>query len=199
MTHLKRLSPAAIVAVLTLLLLSLQAAAQLDAQRGDPGVIVRPSALRQEPSSDADIKASLNLGARVQVTRFRGRWARVAAAGLGQGWIPAANVRLNRDQSKSSGALTGFLRRITGAVSTAPSSSEGSAHMGIRGLEPNDVANARPDRAELQKLNTYRATRPMAERHARDVNLASRSMAYADSINTSRHRSTSPSTPSDRH
>ncbi len=198
MTRTFNLASAAILSVLAQLTLTPTAAAQSDAVPGDPGIVVRHSDLKPEPSEKAETKASLSLGTRVQVSEFWGRWARVAAAESGQGWIPAANVRISQKEAKTGGAMTGFLRRITGAVSSRPSSSGESAHMGIRGLEPGDVANARPNPAELAKLNAYRATRPTAEKHARDVQLARRAFDYVRSTETAQRSSNHQSTPSDR-
>jgi hypothetical protein len=153
-------------------------------ERRDPGVIVRDSEVKTEPDPDAATTSTLRLGNRVEVSRLRGRWARVHPPDAEQGWIAAANVRISmtQQQSRGGGAAKGLFRGITGIVTgTGPSQDQGpSATVGIRGLTPEDVADAVPNPAERLKLDEYRATPDAAERYARDENLDSRSLAYFD-------------------
>ena len=193
-----RIAVVTVFAVSLLILTPYPAPAQSEPLPSDPGIIVRQSGLRAEPSEKSQTEATLALGHRVEVVGFSGRWARVRAADSGEGRIPAANVRISQSEAGGGSTMTGFLRRITGAVARKPSSSQSSAHMGIRGLEPRDVANARPDPVELGKLDAYRATRPMAERHARTAQLATRALDYAKSSRGSGGQPVSTATPSDR-
>lgn len=148
-------------------------------QRGDPGIVVRNADVKSEPEQGSDTVATVTLGDRVTVTRLRGPWAMISLPDAENGWVPAINVRLGGEAAQRNGTVTGWLRRITGAVSGAPGSQE-SASMGIRGLEPSDVANAEPNPAELRKLDQYRATPAAAGRYARDLRLRSREVAYID-------------------
>jgi hypothetical protein len=153
-------------------------------ERRDVGVVVRNSDVKTEPDSDAATTSTLRLGNRVEVSKLRGRWARVHPPDAEQGWIPAANVRISmtRQQSGGGGAAKGLFRGITGVVTGAGPSQDPapSATVGIRGLTPEDVADAVPNPAERLKLDAYRATPDAAERYAREENLDSRSLAYFD-------------------
>jgi hypothetical protein len=174
------------VALTMLVVLCLGGLSALGAEnaRRDTGVIVRNSDVKTEPDSDAATTSTLRLGNRVEVSKLRGRWARVHPADAERGWIPAANVRISmtRQQSGGGGAAKGLFRGITGVVTGAgPSQDPGpSATVGVRGLTPEDVADAVPNPAERLKLDQYRASPDGAERYARVENLDSRSLAYFD-------------------
>jgi len=155
-----------------------------EAERSDPGIIVRNSEVKTEPTSDATTTSTLKLGNRVEVSKLSGRWARVRHPDAEQGWIPAANVRISMAGKKSGGggAAKGLFRGITGVVTGAGSSQDQgeSATVGVRGLQPEDIADSVPNPAERLKLDEYRASPDAAERYAREENLDSRSLAYFD-------------------
>lgn len=178
-------SGARVRAALLALLLALALFAPLTpAAEDDAGIIVRNSDVLSEPADGADSLATLTLGNRVRVTELRGRWAQVETGEGDRGWIPAANVRLGKGkaESRSGGAVSGLLRSITGSVAGLSSSDESSeaAHVGIRGLQPEDVANAEPDPEALKQLEEYRASAETAAAHARRIALASRKLEYLE-------------------
>ena len=172
-----------------------------EAERRDAGIIVRNSEVKTEPAADAATTSTLKLGNRVEVSNLRGRWAQVHPPEAEQGWIPAANVRISSTQQQSGGgsAAKGLFRGISGVVGGAGSSQDQgpNATVGVRGLQPEDVADAVPNPAERLKLDEYRATPDAAERYAREENLDSRSLAYFDESASTGNESQSTDDASD--
>lgn len=118
----------------------------------DAGVTVRASALMQEPYSDAAQLAELPEQTAVTVLARQGAWMQVQA-GDQSGWLRLLNVRLGggvRAQGDSG---------VAKAVNVALSGSSGTAvATGVRGLDQEQIANATPDLAALDRLDAFAAS-----------------------------------------
>jgi hypothetical protein len=132
----------------------------------------RSTDLRERGANDARALTTLPENTSVKVLARAGGWTRVEAAGQ-SGWINVFHLRFPVSvESKAGGG--GFFSGVTSALGGGRQTDKKAtiATTGIRGLSPEDLKNASPDMAALQKAQSYRADKPSAERFARDGKLA---------------------------
>jgi hypothetical protein len=142
-----------------LLLLIISATPALAAEKG----VMRYSAdLMAAPFRDAKVVAGLKEKQRVVVSERRGAWLNIATEDNKlKGWVRLHQV------SVGDGTTT-YVRN------TGRSGSSGLvATTGIRGLQAGQLKDAKPNEAELQKLNSYRASEAQARELAAERGLKS--------------------------
>ena len=142
-----------IAAVITL------AAAPVLAQ--DSGFAVRKTELKAEPFSDAATVGSLAEKAPVRVLVRQGGWMKVDSQAA-SGWVRMLAIRMGgggESASGDSGIKSLFNVARTGSSGTAVAT-------GVRGLDKEQIQNAKPNPAELEKLSGFRAARSDAEHFA---------------------------------
>jgi hypothetical protein len=155
-----------------LLLASLLAAAlPWIAQADEQGFTNRATDLKERGSAESATVASLPENTPVKVLARGGGWTHVEAGGK-SGWVRVFHLRFpGAVQTESSGSGLGSLGSALGFG--GPQSREARlATTGIRGLSTEDVKNANPDPEQLQRMQSFRADRPSAERFAREAKLA---------------------------
>jgi hypothetical protein len=125
--------------------------------------------LRAGPGDGGGSLASLPEQSRV--TRLDGRqgpWVQVRSAQGATGWVHMFDVgpaSASGGGSSGGGLVSGALRGVTGLFdSAAPRQSTSSA--GIRGLEAEDLANAQPNPAAVQRMTGWRASENDARAYA---------------------------------
>lgn len=134
----------------------------------EAAVVRRASELRE--SANASSRSLAALPAQSQVVRVgerQGPWVQVRAAGNQTGWVHMFDLAAPGTTAAPSGtAATGTLRGVTnflrgsgGTNPTVPTST-----IGIRGLDAEDLANARPDMDAVARLEAMR----LSEAQARD-------------------------------
>ena len=136
----------------------------------------RDSALYAEPRLDASQVTQLKLGATGEVIGKQGAWLNLKTPG-GSGWLFSFNVRFQTQQAGSgdsgAGSAAGRLfgpRRDVSVTST----------IGIRGIEEEDLKQARFNADQMKLLDGYVATKQAAERGAHASGLAPASVEYMD-------------------
>lgn len=140
-----------------LILLGFAAVTALAAEKG----VMRYSAdLMAAPFRDARVVSSLKEKQRLVVTERRGAWLSITTEdGKLKGWVRLHQV------SVGDGTIT-YVRN------TGRSGSSGLvATTGIRGLQAGQLKDAKPNEAELQKLNSYRVNDAQARAHAQERGL----------------------------
>jgi glucose/arabinose dehydrogenase len=138
------------------------------------GTVVKATALREKPYLDARVLEVLAPKTPVAVFERHGGWLRVEARGR-TGWVrlldvstvAAAGQRPGADVEAVAGLATG--RAGTGNI---------VATSGIRGLTPEQLQRAQPDRAELARLERYGIDKDEAAAYARRHGLAARALGY---------------------
>ncbi len=138
----------------------------------------RATDLKDRAATDGRTLASLPEGAGVKVVARGGGWTKVDAAGQ-SGWVRVFHLRfpvVAETSSSSSNALTSLGSAL--GVGGERSRSATTATTGIRGLSPEELKNARPDAAALQRLQSFRADQATAERFAREGKLNAVSIDY---------------------
>jgi hypothetical protein len=131
-----------------------QAAAQ------ESGYAVRQTEVKKEPFTDADTVATLAENARVKVLKREGGWMQVES-GQTAGWVRMLSVRMSSTQQSS--GYSGF-RSLFNIARTG--STGQTVTTGVRGLDKEQIQNAKPNPAELQKLAGFAASKSDAERFA---------------------------------
>ena len=133
------------------------------AQAEEAALTRRAVELRASPGDTGRSVASLPQQS--PVTRLDGRqgpWIQVRSAQGATGWLHLfdlgpATASGGSGGSSSGGFVTGALRGVTGLFDTnAPRHSNTTA--GIRGLEAEDLANAQPNPAGVQRMAAWRAS-----------------------------------------
>ncbi|HTQ72658.1 MAG TPA: hypothetical protein VMI74_00065 [Burkholderiales bacterium] len=138
-------------------LLCLLAAAPAFAQ--ETGFAVRDTEVKKEPFSDAQTVGTLAEKAQVKVLARQGGWMQVESGAL-SGWVRMLSIRMNSGQSS-------FASGLRSLFSVARTGSSGqTVTTGVRGLDKEDIKNAKPNPEELKKLAGFSASKGDAEKFA---------------------------------
>ncbi len=140
----------------------------------EPASVIRDTELRQAPASDAPVVAPLAVNARVDALERKGGWTRVKAEGGQEGWVRMLTLRYAGAGAARQGDLG-----ITQILNVARTGTSGTqVTTGVRGLDAEQLANAKPNEAELKKLQGYAATDAAAASFAAKGKLEARSIDY---------------------
>jgi hypothetical protein len=132
--------------LIVLLLFPLLAAAE-------PATVVRATELKKEPAADAATLAQLAENAAVEAFERKGGWTRVKSAS-GEGWVRMLALRFGgpgETKKSDSGVSKLFNVARTGSSGTQVTT-------GVRGLDPEMLAKAQPNPAELAKMEQFSVT-----------------------------------------
>lgn len=140
----------------------------------EPATVLRPTELKKEPASDAPTLAPLAEKASVEVLERKGGWTRVKTASGAEGWVKMLLLRYSATgAAKESGSgVTRSLNAARGGTSSA------AATTGVRGLDPDMLANAQPNPAELKKMEGFAVTKENAASFAANEKLQPQTIAY---------------------
>ena len=137
----------------------------------EPASVIRSTELKQEPATDAATVATLPENTAVEAFERKGGWTRVKGA-PGEGWVRMLALRFGAAPQPGATGLTQLLN----VARTGTSGTEVTT--GVRGLDAEQLANARPNPAELAKLQKFAADRDAAEKFARQGKLAAQPVDY---------------------
>ena len=143
------------------------------ARADDTGYLIRETEIKAKPAGDSDTVATLRERARVDIVRRQGAWLEIKSE-AGSGWVRMLGVR--RGSASASGSSSSGFASIFNVARTG-SSGTGIA-TGVRGLDKEQIKNATPNPAELDKLNDYAVSSDDAQRFAAQANLAERRIDY---------------------
>lgn len=145
----------------TAMLLYFSAASALAA----PGTVLRNEKIYAQPSSSAAVAGSAVKGASVNILSKQGGWLRVSA-GKTTGWIRLLSVRVGE------GGLGGTgVGDVVGAATTRSDPSRVVAVAGLRGLNDEDLKQAKFNADELAQLDVWVVTVAQAKAFAGQANL----------------------------
>ena len=150
---------------------------------GDPVLTNRATEMYKLPDSDSPVVEKLASKTQVHVVERKGKWHRVIAASNATGYVNMMHLR-GETIVVASASEPGFLSSVTGALSGASGSgsqkSQG-ATLGIRGLlREEDLKNATPNLAALQKARSFKSDAGEAERFAREASLKKTEVSMID-------------------
>jgi hypothetical protein len=136
----------------------------------------RDTLLQSEPRLDSSVVAQVKQGVTGEVTARNGAWVQVRTSAA-TGWVFSFNVRYPATAAGDGGAGTaGALGRLVGPRQNVNVTSS----IGIRGLDEEDLRQARFDAAELKRLDDYAASKPEGEAAARRAGLSAARIEYFD-------------------
>lgn len=146
--------------------------AGIAAAYAEPVTLERDSVLRTEPRVDAAAVANLAKGATGEAVARQGAWVQIRS-GNATGWLYSFNVRFGAEATSGSGAGS-VLGRVFGPRQRINVTST----IGIRGLDEEDLKQARFDGSQIQQLDSYAASRDQAESHAGGAGLSASRLDY---------------------
>jgi hypothetical protein len=135
----------------------------------EPATVVRATELKKEPATDAPTVSELKENTSVDALERRGGWTRVKA-GADEGWVKMLVLRYGTAGRQGESGLS----QVFNVARTGSSGTQVTT--GVRGLEAEQIANARPNTAELQKMQGYAATADGAAAFASQAKLQARSV-----------------------
>lgn len=118
-----------------------------------PGTISRTTELKKEPATDAPTVAQLAEGAKLDTLEAKPGWIRVKVEGGGEGWVRQLNVRYAAAPGAAAKPGDAGVGQLLNVARTGSSGTQVTT--GVRGLDAEDLANARPNPAELEKMRGY--------------------------------------------
>lgn len=141
----------------------------------EPATLIRDTELRAAPATDAPVVAPLGVNAKVDALERRGGWTRVRAkGGQEEGWVRMLTLRYAGAGEAKQGDLG-----ITQILNVARTGTSGTqVTTGVRGLDPEQLKNAKPNAAELKRMQDYRASPDAAAAFAERGRLEPKKVAY---------------------
>jgi len=141
----------------------------------EPVTLERDSVLHAEPRVDAAAVANLARGVTGDAVARQGAWVQIKS-GAATGWLYSFNVRFG---APGSGAADGAgAGSVLGRVFGPRQRVNVTATIGIRGLDEEDLKQARFDGGQMQELDGYAASREQAETHAGEAGLSASRIEY---------------------
>jgi hypothetical protein len=144
-------------------------------QAQETGVAARATEILKEPSVDAAVVGRLAEAAQVKILARQGGWMQVESS-IGSGWVRLLAIRTAAGSAPTSpsrgGGFFSFLSR--------PSSGGGGQTVttGVRGLDREQIQNAKPNLAELQKMAGFAASKADAERFGASAGVTRQQVGY---------------------
>jgi len=131
-----------------------------------PGTVLRNEKLYAQPSASARVAGTVAKGASVNILAKQGGWLRVTS-GKTTGWIRLLSVRAG------AGGLGGAgVGDVVGAATTKSDPSRVVAVAGLRGLNEEDLKQAKFDANELARMEALSVTPTQARSYAGQSGLA---------------------------
>ena len=119
--------------------------------RAEPATLVRASELKAQPATDAATVTQLAADAAVDAGERSGGWVRVKTQSGAEGWVKMLTLKYG-----GPGVVKRGDTGLTQAINVARSGASGTqVTTGVRGLDETDINTARPNPAELKKLEGY--------------------------------------------
>jgi len=140
-------------------LLVILAVAPVAAQ--ETGFTARQTEVKKEPFSDAATIGALPEKTAVKVVKREGGWMQIESTAA-SGWVRMLSIRMNpvTEQGRGDSGVTSLFNVArTGSSGTAVAT-------GVRGLDKEQIQNAKPNPQELEKLGTFAASKSDAEQFA---------------------------------
>lgn len=141
----------------------------------EPVTVERDSSLLAEPRAGAGVTGNLTKGTTGEAVARQGAWVQVKS-GTMTGWLYSFNVRFGA-VSAGSGDGSGA-GSVLGRVFGPRQRVNVTATIGIRGLEEEDLKQARFDGAQLRTLDGFAATPEQAETRAGVAGLSATTVEY---------------------
>lgn len=130
-----------------------------------PGTVLRNERLYSQPSSGSAVAATVAKGTSVNILSKQGGWLRVTA-GRTTGWMRLLSVRAGAGGVGGAG-----IGDVFGAATSKSDPSRVVAVAGLRGLNDEDLKQAKYDADEMSRLEALQQTASQAEKFASQAGL----------------------------
>jgi hypothetical protein len=135
------------------------------------GSALKADKIRSEPYSDAKTVGNFARGDKVEIMGKKGAWLNVKTD-KASGWVRLLSVK--RGTSKGGSEAAGVLDVASGRAGTG----QVVATTGVRGLNEEELKNAKYSAAEVKKLEGYTQTAKQGEQFAKSGGLKAVKFAY---------------------
>jgi hypothetical protein len=139
-----------------------------------PATVIRAVDLKAAPATDAATLAALAEQSKVQMLERQGGWTRVRTPAGAEGWVRMLALRYAATADARQGD-TGIVQLLN-VARTGTSGTQVAT--GVRGLDHEQLKNAKPNPGELKRLQNYRASPDAAAAFAERGRLQSRTVDY---------------------
>ena len=138
----------------------------------EPASLVRATELKAQPATDAATVAQLAAEAAVDAGERSGGWVRVKTQAGAEGWVKMLALRYGGTGRRGDSG-------ISQAINVARTGASGTqVTTGVRGLDEADLKAARPNSAELRKLEGYAESKQSAAGFAESGKLKTQRVDY---------------------
>lgn len=137
--------------------------------------VERDTPLYSEARLDSTVVTALKQGTQGEVVGKTGAWLNLKTAEA-TGWLFSFNVRFASAQPASEASSASGLGRLFGPRQRVNVTST----IGIRGLEEENLRQARFDAGQMRLLDQYAVSRAEAEKRARESGLSAARIDYLD-------------------
>ena len=148
------------------------------AYAAESGYTLKVTEVKEKPFIDAGTLTTLAEKTTVEIITRQGAWMQIKTADGKQGWIRMLSVRLGSPDQKPQGG--GNLLSALGIGSRPRPATTSTVTTGVRGFSEEDLANAKPNAAEVERMKSYAVTSEEAAKRAEDGKLSVRALAYFD-------------------
>lgn len=160
----------AVIATLLLLLPVFAMAAQT-------GSALKADVVRKEPYADAQKAGDLTRGEKLEIMGKKGAWLNIKTART-RGWVRLLSVKIGA--AGNANQVKGALDVATGRAGTG----KVVATTGVRGLNEEDLKNAKYNEGELKKMESYVQTSRQAAQFAKSGGLRAVALNYLPEAQT---------------
>jgi hypothetical protein len=144
----------------------------------ETGYMLRATEVKDKPFLDATTLTTLPEKATVEIVARQGAWMQVKSRDVKSGWVRMLSVRLGSPDAKPQ--TGGNLLSAIGVGTRPRTTSTATVTTGVRGFSEEDLANAKPNPAEVEKMKGYSVTPEVAGEFAKAGQLAAQQVAYFD-------------------
>jgi hypothetical protein len=130
----------------------------------ESGSALKADVLRAQPYSDAKKTADIKRGEKLQILGKKGAWLNVKTTKAG-GWVRLLSVK--RGAASSGSQVKGVLDVASGRAGTG----KVVATTGVRGLNEEELKNAKYSEVEVKKLESFTITSGQAQQFAKSGGL----------------------------
>lgn len=159
-------------------LLALLALLSPAAHAAEAGYTLKATPVKDKPFLDAETVVTLPEKTKVEIASRQGAWMLIKTADAREGWIRMLSVRLGSPDGKQQSG--GNLLSALGIANRPRPATTSTVTTGVRGFSEEDLANAKPNAAEVEKMKSFSATTAQAATLAESGMLVKRLIAYFD-------------------
>ena len=150
------------------------------AHSGENGYTIKATDVKEQPFFDAKPVATLPEKTVVEILVRQGGWMQVRTADGKQGWIRLLSVNLGSPDQKTTQGSSGSVLSALGIGSRPKPATNSTVTTGVRGFSAEDLAKARPNPREVEKMKSFAANDETAKALALSGKLTATQVAYFD-------------------